>query len=280
MEEGIHRGNVMGNQFREVEETFSVLKEKFCEAKISEREFVDTLKQLRIKDDEGRFWMIGAQTGKWYYFNGDDWVKAVPPSLGDKKAICILCGYENDIEAEVCVKCGGRGKDLKEAAEDGTCPQCGTRLANPDAPCPACAEAEAAAENPAAAEDLDLAPGGPTYVIRAVRPTSFFWFFGILGLFGGILGGLVIGVTSLFPGLAAELPGFFRDVQGKLVGGMIFTILGGLVGFVCFGAAGLLGAVISNGILSLTGGIKIHAVKAGRAEAREEKEESGRGPFF
>ena len=71
----------MADQFREVEETFKVLREKFNDRKISQREFIDTLKQLRIKDAEGRFWMIGAQTGKWYYFEGSDWVQAEPPSL-------------------------------------------------------------------------------------------------------------------------------------------------------------------------------------------------------
>ena len=59
----------MADQFREVEAAFGRLKEKFGGGRISQQEFIDSLKQLRIKDDEGRFWMIGAQSGNWYFFN-------------------------------------------------------------------------------------------------------------------------------------------------------------------------------------------------------------------
>jgi hypothetical protein len=102
------------------------------------------------------------------------------------------------------------------------------------------------------------APAG-TLLVRAVQPVSFFWFFGILGVFAGMLLGLVVGVTSLFPGFVSSLPGFFADIQGKLLGGVVFTIAGGLFGFVAAGPAGFLLAVVSNGILSLVGGVRVQA---------------------
>jgi hypothetical protein len=229
----------MADQFRDVEETFALLREKFNERKISEREYVDSLKQLRIKDEDGRFWMIGARSGKWYTSDGGEWVEAKPPSQRDKKAICIACGFENDLEAESCVRCGSRGED--EAAG-----------------------AVMAAAGPAKeAVDLQALPGihpasGPgELVVRSFQPVSFFWFFGVLGLFAGLLFGLLAGVTSLFPGIVAGLPGFFVDMQGNLVGGVVYSILGGLIGFVAGGAAGFVGAAVSNGVLSLVGGLRI-----------------------
>lgn len=229
----------MADQFRDVEETFALLREKFNERKISEREYVDSLKQLRIKDEEGRFWMIGARSGKWYASDGGEWVEAKPPSQRDKKAICIACGFENDLEAESCVRCGSRGED--EAAG-----------------------AVMAGAGPAeGAVDLQALPGihpssGPEeIVVRSFHPLSFFWFFGILGLFAGLLFGLLAGVTSLFPGVVAGLPGFFVDMQGNLVGGVVYSILGGLIGFAAGGAAGFVGAAVSNGVLSLVGGLRI-----------------------
>ena len=98
----------MTDQFREAEATFSLLLEKFKEKKISQQEFADSLKQLRIKDDEGRFWVIGAQSGKWYAFENGEWIEAKPPSQMERRAICISCGFENDIEAESCARCGSR----------------------------------------------------------------------------------------------------------------------------------------------------------------------------
>ena len=224
----------MGDQFREAEDTFALLRKKFNDRRISQREFVDSLKQLRIKDEEGRFWVIGAQSGKWYAFEGGEWVEAKPPSQMERKAICIACGFENDLEAEFCVRCGNQGED--EAAKK-----------------PAAFDAA----SPAGPEEAARPQEGGEVVIRSVHPVSFFWFFAVLGMFAGILLGLLAGVTNLFSGFVAGLPGFFVDHRGDLLGGLVFSILGGIAGFGLGGAAGGAAAVVSNGILSLVGGVRI-----------------------
>jgi hypothetical protein len=224
----------MGNQFREAEDSFALLREKFNDRRISQREFVDSLKQLRIKDEEGRFWVIGAQSGKWYAFEGGEWVEAKPPSQMERKAICIACGFENDLEAEFCARCGNRGED--EASEN-----------------PAASDAA----GPAGPEAAPRHQEGGEVVIRSLHPVSFFWFFAVLGMFAGVLLGLLAGVTNLFTGFVAGLPGFFVDHQGDLLGGLVFSILGGIAGFGIGGAAGAAAAVISNGILSLVGGVRV-----------------------
>jgi len=222
----------MGDQFREAEATFGLLRAKFEQRKISPQEFADSLKQLRIKDDEGRFWVIGAQSGKWYAFENGEWVEAKPPSQMEKKAICIHCGFENDLEAETCARCGNRA----EAAS----------LAEP---------VEGALAGPAA-EAVPAEPGKET-TVRSLDVLSFLWFFGVLGLFAGLLIGLLVGAAGLFSGLVARLPGFFIDHQGDLWGGLASSVIGGILGFALGAAAGALAAVVSNGILSLTGGVRI-----------------------
>jgi len=224
----------MGDQFREAEDTFALLREKFNDRRISQREFVDSLKQLRIKDEEGRFWVIGAQSGKWYAFEGGEWVEAKPPSQMERKAICIACGFENDLEAEFCVRCGSQGED--EASEK-----------------PAASDAE----GPAGPEAAAPPQAGGEVVIRSFHPVSFFWFFAVLGMFAGLLLGLLAGVTNLFTGFVAGLPGFFVDHQGDLLGGLVFSILGGISGFGIGGAAGAAAAIVSNGLLSLVGGVRV-----------------------
>jgi len=222
----------MGDQFREAEATFSLLRAKFEQRKISAQEFADSLKQLRIKDDEGRFWVIGAQSGKWYAFENGEWVEAKPPSQMEKKAICIHCGFENDLEAETCASCGSRS-----AADP---------LAEP-------------VEGVEAGPAVEAVPArlGTETTVRSVDVLSFLWFFGVLGLFAGLLFGLLVGAAGLFSGLVARLPAFFVDHQGDLWGGLASSIIGGILGFALGAAAGALAAVVSNGILSLTGGVRI-----------------------
>ncbi len=287
----------MTNEFREVEESFSRLKESYNEGRISQREFIDSLKQLRIKDDKGRFWMIGAQTGKWYYFDGNDWVPAKPPSIQDHKAICIYCGFENDLEAEICVRCGSR---KPEEAEPPVCPKCGARLEKEGAPCPSCGPAPVRAEaaalagaspagaSPVAASEHPATAAGRRVfsaaapregiVVRSVHAVSFFWFSGVLGLFAGIVFGLAVGATSFFPGFVAGLPSFFQRIQGNIIGGAVFTITGGILGFVVLGGAGLAVACVLNGVLSLIGGLRFETGSAAPA-AKEEERPVSSGPF-
>lgn len=260
----------MADQFRELETAFNSLMRKFREAKISQKEFIDSLKELRLKDDEGRFWMIGAQSGKWYCYEGNDWVQAKPPSFGDRKAICIYCGYENELESETCARCGSQ---KTPAGEEPFCPNCGTRLETPGSLCPLCDPAPGREGSAGTAEFAGSPATGRTdLLVRSLHPASFFWFSGVLGLFAGLFVGLLVGVTSLFPGIVSGLPGFFVEIQGKLLGGIVFTVLGSLLGFVAGGAAGFVAACAANGILSLVGGVRISTART--SGPREDKTSS------
>ncbi|MBS1226540.1 MAG: hypothetical protein H6R32_474 [Candidatus Aminicenantes bacterium] len=226
----------MADQFREAEATFGRLRDRFNEKKISPKEFADSLKQLRIKDDEGRFWVIGARSGKWYAFENGAWLEAKPPSQMERKAICISCGFENDLEADFCARCGSRPGD-----------------GDPEAPEVAY---DMGPEPRVEAPPQSTPPAGGEIVVRSLDPRSFFWFFGVLGLFAGFLFGLLAGVTGLFTGFVSGLPGFFVEHQGDLWGGLSFSLAGGVLGFGLGGGIGAAAAAVSNGILSLVGGLR------------------------
>jgi hypothetical protein len=230
----------MTDPFREAEATFGRLREKFLDKKISLQEFSDSLKQLRIKDDDGRFWAIGSQSGRWYVHEHGQWVEAKPPSQMERKAICISCGFENDLEAEFCARCGSR----------------------PDTETPETASAATGVDGliDPGGDIVDVAGASPSraaeIIIRSVDIKSFFWFFGVLGLFAGLVLGLLAGATGLFAGFVARLPGFFVEHSGDLFGAISLSLLGGLFGFVAGGAAGGFLAAVSNGVLSLVGGLR------------------------
>jgi hypothetical protein len=67
-------------QYQRVEDEYYRLKGKYAAGRLTEEQFDQALKDLIIRDTEGRFWMVGADTGDWYVSDGGAWVKAQPPS--------------------------------------------------------------------------------------------------------------------------------------------------------------------------------------------------------
>jgi Tol biopolymer transport system component/LysM repeat protein len=64
--------------FRELQRRYDELREQFNEGEITEEEFKEALEGLQLKDEQGRFWTIGAQTGEWYRYDGRTWVQETP----------------------------------------------------------------------------------------------------------------------------------------------------------------------------------------------------------
>jgi uncharacterized RDD family membrane protein YckC len=67
-------------QFQRVEDEYFRLKGKYATGRLSEEEFDQALKDLMFQDSQGRYWMVGADTGEWYASDGGAWVKAQPPA--------------------------------------------------------------------------------------------------------------------------------------------------------------------------------------------------------
>jgi len=289
----------MDKSFAQVNEAFEALKTKFQAGEISRQEFIDEMKKLRIRDDEGRFWMIGAQTGKWYYFDGKDWVQSEPPSQKDKAAICIYCGFENKLEAIACARCGGTiGEEPTKCPDCGsplrkpfmTCPKCGTvpgseipdtsrvipvTPAGPVSRIPAKGAAEPAGsagaeaqivETPAKADIPAAAAPAPSggMAIKSVQPASLFFFWGVFGLLAGIVAGAFIGATGALKPQLGFLPGSLLQLQGTLFGALIDAVAGGILGFLALGSLAFAFGFLANLILAVTGGIQI---RTGRPEA-------------
>ena len=72
--------------FAPVETKFRESKEKYDAGAITEEEFKAQLEELMIQDEEGRWWMIGYETGQWYYHDGEEWVPSKLPGRATAKA--------------------------------------------------------------------------------------------------------------------------------------------------------------------------------------------------
>ena len=68
-------------QFQRVEDEYYRLKGKYAAGRLTEVEFDHALKDLMIQDAQGRYWMVGANTGEWYVNQGDPGRRASPLKL-------------------------------------------------------------------------------------------------------------------------------------------------------------------------------------------------------
>ena len=62
----------------QMESRFFELKGKLAVGQLTEDEFKREMENLRFQDRQGNWWMIGAQSGRWYYYDGTRWLLGQP----------------------------------------------------------------------------------------------------------------------------------------------------------------------------------------------------------
>jgi formylglycine-generating enzyme required for sulfatase activity/SH3-like domain-containing protein len=67
--------------FAQVEAEFQKLKGQYEAGALTEAELRAELEKLMLQDEQGCWWMIGYETGQWYYHDGTAWVRREPPEV-------------------------------------------------------------------------------------------------------------------------------------------------------------------------------------------------------
>lgn len=275
----------MEGKFKEIENQFQTLKQEYRERKISDQDYKERLKHLRLTDRSGRCWTIGAKTGRWYYFDGSSWIEATPPTSENGKTLCGYCGFENGGKNTVCDYCGGNLEDkitddsktsfeafeaeIVEQQKDEETQDVTDDLADTNGEIEPPRKGkeftwegfESFGKGPDEEIEPYLEDGTPNMVFRAISPFSLFLFFGIFGVILGVVLGVFLGVSSSYPNIITALPAFMQTQHGTLFGGVVYGILGGIFGFAALGSLGFLDALLINLILSFFGGIKVRIDK-------------------
>lgn len=68
----------MDNQFSRVEDEYFRLKGQFATGRLTREQFETALQALMFTDAQGRYWMIGTDSGKWFVHDGTTWIEQNP----------------------------------------------------------------------------------------------------------------------------------------------------------------------------------------------------------
>ncbi len=68
----------MDLKIEELERRYQLLFSDYQAGKIDEAMFIAEVDGLQFQDDWGRYWMLGAQSGSWHYYDGQNWHQANP----------------------------------------------------------------------------------------------------------------------------------------------------------------------------------------------------------
>lgn len=65
-------------KYQHAEEEYFKLRGQFDTGRITQEKFDEKLRELMVQDEQGRYWMLGADSGKWYFYDGTKWVQGDP----------------------------------------------------------------------------------------------------------------------------------------------------------------------------------------------------------
>ncbi len=66
--------------FKEVESKYFELKGRLESGALTAEQFLAQVRELRVQDDQGRYWAIDAPSGNWLCYDGSNWVPAQAPA--------------------------------------------------------------------------------------------------------------------------------------------------------------------------------------------------------
>lgn len=66
-------------RFAEAEQRFAVLRARYQAGELDAAAYEAELQKLVIEDGAGGYWMLGANSGEWYWYDGQQWMRRDPP---------------------------------------------------------------------------------------------------------------------------------------------------------------------------------------------------------
>jgi hypothetical protein len=245
------------DKFKNIELKYMELKAKLEKGEITSEQVKQQLKKMMILDEKGHYWMIGGKSGKWYTYDGTEWkeddpFKTEPVSQEETPQTRFypqqeidLSGTETqqtssetivaDLDYVLCKSCRA-----KIPANATYCSLCGTSQK----------EGTPVPSHVAGVKETEI-------LIKSINLISLIFLLGGFGLIIGVILGASFGIFDIGGDLIYQFPRMLQETRGKIQGGVIFAVMGGIGGFVAFAFMSIIITAIYNAVAYLFGGIRL-----------------------
>ncbi len=68
-------------KFAAAQQAYLELKGRYARGEMTEAEFEAAMQNLTVQDADGFYWMLGAESGQWYRYDGQQWLQTNPPLI-------------------------------------------------------------------------------------------------------------------------------------------------------------------------------------------------------
>lgn len=257
-------------KFKDLELKFLELRNKAELGEIDSATVNKELKKLMVMDSKGAYWIIGGNSGKWYKYNGKDWKEDNPYKLEEKQEKEIEKKINNTtqiIKTEIKTETKDVVQESKksdpieiEPIEDNNviCKNCKGKINNFENYCHICGANQK--ESVPQKIKKDQQNIYPELYISSINIVSLIFFMGGLGIIFGVILGATAGIFKDIP-LYIDFPNWLIDMRSNITGGIIFAIIGGIIGLIIFALKAVFLGSLYNMISYFFGGIRFKTNK-------------------
>ncbi len=155
----------------------------------------------------------------------DESTQPMAPSVGNT-VNCRVCDAVIPADAEYCSACGANQNEIVPPRRS-------------------------------AARFREVPAGVTVLQVRSINPISMLYLLGGLGLIIGVVLGAAFGTFPIMGDLIYQFPRMLQETRGKIQGGLIFGVLGGIIGFLSLAVTAVIASGLYNVLAELFGGIRI-----------------------